>query len=66
MENLYIVVYRYDKTSRWQPKIDGAFQTLALAEGFRAALADINPTWEYIVMEAMMVIREQKEEGITA
>ena len=59
MEHLYMVVYRYSQTDRWQPKSDGAFQSQALAECFGAALASINPTWEYIVMEAVMVIPEE-------
>ena len=59
MEHLYMVVYRYSQSDRWQPKSDGAFHSLTLAEGFRAALADINQQWEYIVMEAVMVIPEE-------
>ena len=59
MEHLYIVVYRLSRTDRWKPKIDGAFDSRGLAEGFRAALADINPSFEHIVMEAVMVSPEE-------
>lgn len=51
METLYIVIYRYNKNARWQPKTDGCFGDRNIAEGFKLALENINPEWEYAIVE---------------
>ena len=63
MEALYIVIYRYSSTERWQPKDQGVFEDRKIAEGFRDALQFINPHAQYAIVEGPIVSPETMAEA---
>jgi hypothetical protein len=50
-EMVYIVIYRYSSIDHWHPKSDALFTDRSIAEGYVRGLQNINPTFEYHILE---------------